>query len=202
MLKALFNSKATIPFAVILMVIGVASLIAASTTFLVQYFHFMNSGHDVTVPVETIELTGLYPDTQYGIYHRVTGSHVTENRPAVELPDTMVVTLTDTVTGEPVEMDTSSWFMRSSFFGLRSERQAIRQFTSPASGAITLEVTGIDSETVFHVGRTHRVYNENQAPLYGAWIIGSLLLIIVNAGLIVRRVAFTTPDLDLRPDRG
>ena len=65
-----------------------------------------------------------------------------------------------------------------------------------------MEVAGIDSETVFHVGRTHRVYNENQAPLYGAWIIGSLLLIIVNAGLIVRRVSFTTPDLDLRADRG
>jgi hypothetical protein len=201
MLKGIFNSRATIPIAAALFLIGLASLIAVGTTFLVQYFHFMNSGHDVTVPVETITLDNLVPDTQYAIYHRVTGSHITENRPAVELPDTLLVSLIDASTNEPIETVNYSWFMRTSFFGLQSRRQAIREFIAPSSGTITLQVTGLEAETVFYVGRTHRVYNETQVPIFAAWAIASLLLILGSGILIIRRVAFTTPDLDLRPDR-
>lgn len=197
MLRRIFNSAATIPLASLLILLGLASFIAGGTTLTVQFFHFMKSGHDITVPNETITLD-VVPNTQYAIYHRVTGSHITENRPAAEIPETIEINLADASSGEPIEMTTVNWYMNTSFFGLRTRRQAIRQFTSPDNEAVSLQVAGLDAETVFYVGRTHRVFNENDLPMYLAWLIASLLLVIIAAGLILNRMIRTTPELSIR----
>lgn len=197
MLRRIFNSAATIPLASLLILLGLASFLAGGTTLTVQFFHFMKSGHDITVPNETITLD-VVPSTQYAIYHRVTGSHITENRPAAEIPETIEINLTDAASGEPIEMTTVNWYMNTSFFGLRTRRQAIRQFSSPDTETISLQVAGLDAETVFYVGRTHRVFNENDLPMYLAWLIASLLLVVIAAGLILNRMIRTTPELSIR----
>jgi hypothetical protein len=197
MLRRIFNSAATIPLASLLILLGLASFLAGGTTLTVQFFHFMKSGHDITVPNETITLD-VVPSTQYAIYHRVTGSHITENRPPAEIPETIEINLTNASSGDPIEMTTVNWYMNTSFFGLRTRRQAIRQFSSPDTETISLQVAGLDAETVFYVGRTHRVFNENDLPMYLAWLIASLLLVVIAAGLILNRMIRTTPELSIR----
>jgi len=201
LLKNLTNSRATTPIAALLILLGVLSLIASGTTMVVQFYHFIASGHSVTVPVESIELS-IEPNTPYGIYHRVTGAHVTENRPAFELPDTLTISVIDTSSNEEIELETVNWSMQSGFFGLRTKRQAIRKFTAPeGTDSVTLQVSGLDAETVFYLGRTHHVYNENEFPFYLAWAIGSLLLIIISATLILRRIVMMTPELTIRHEQ-
>lgn len=197
MLRKLSNSNATIPIASLLILLGLASFIAGGTTLTVQFFHFMRSGHDITVPNEMMTLD-VVPNTQYGIFHRVTGSHITENRPAVEIPETLEIKLAETTTGEPIDLETVDWYMNTSFFGLRARRQAIRQFSTPEIESINLEVSGLEAETVFYIGRTHRVFNETELTMYLAWLIASLLLVVIAAGLILNRMIKTTPDLTIR----
>lgn len=200
MLKALLNSAATIPIAAFLMLLGIASFIACATALSVQYFHFMNSGYNITAPNDTLTLE-VVPNTQYAIYHRITGTHVTENRPEVAIPDSIQIDLLAADNDQPIDMTPSNWFMRSSFFGLRTKRQAIREFIAPDSASVTLQVSGLDDETVFYVGRTHRVFNDTIFPFFLAGLVATLLVIIFAAAIIINRIVKTTPELRITQDQ-
>lgn len=199
MRQGILNSRATTPVAIALIVLGVASLIVAGTTSVVQFYHFLNSGHHITVPNETLTLA-VEPDTRYSIQQRVSGTHVTENRPALTLPDTFDCAIHDALTGQPVAVEPFSRSFSSSFFGLTQRRLVLRKFRTPPSGEITFRVGGLERETVFYVGPRMDIFTESHLPLYLAWAIASLLLIVAASGLIAYRILKTTPDLVIRED--
>ncbi len=196
MIKRIFNSAATIPLACTLILIGLASALAASTTSVVQYYHFINSGHHLTVPTEPITLE-VEPNTEYIIQHRVTGTHITANRPLQDLPETMLVEITDATTNQPIELISRNGYMRSSFFGLAQRRNAIADFMLTDTQSITVQVTGLDAETVFYIGPHYENYVEDIFPLYLTWIIVSLLLVLAAVAAIINRIMKTTPDLQI-----
>lgn len=194
MIKAILNSAATIPLACVLILLGLLSALAASTTAVVQYYHFINTGHHLTVPTDPITLE-VEPNTEYIIQHRVTGTHITTNRPLVDLPDTLKVEVIDAATNEPIELNSRNGFMRSSFFGHTMRRNAIADFMLGDTRSITVQVTGLDAETVFYIGPHYENFVDSDFPLYLTWIIGSLLLVILAAAAIINRIVKTTPDL-------
>ena len=196
MIKRISNSAATIPLASILILIGLASTLAASTTSVVQYYHFINSGHHLTVPTEPITLE-VQPNTEYIIQHRVTGTHITANRPLQQLPKDMRVEVIDTATEEPLTITSRDGYMRSSFFGLAQRRDAIADFMTSDTTSITVSVPALDSETVLYIGPHYENYVEGIFPLYLTWIIVSLLLVLAAVAAIINRIMKTTPDLQI-----
>tara|TARA_E500000318_G_scaffold8683_3_gene8017 strand:- start:6369 stop:6974 length:606 start_codon:yes stop_codon:yes gene_type:complete len=196
MIKRIFNSAATIPLASILILIGLASALAASTTSVVQYYHFINSGHHLTVPTEPITLE-VQPNTEYIIQHRVTGTHITANRPLQQLPKDLRVEVIDTATEEPLTITSRDGYMRSSFFGLAQRRDAIADFMTSDTTSITVSVPALDSETVLYIGPHYENYVEGIFPLYLTCIIVSLLLVLAAVAAIINRIMKTTPDLQI-----
>lgn len=200
MINRILSSAATIPLACVLILIGLASALAASTTSIVQYYHFINKGHQLTVPTEPIILE-VEPNTEYIIQHRVTGTHITTNRPLQELPETMRVEVIDTATAEPMELISRNGFMRSSFFGHTHRRDAIADFMTGDTQSITVSVSGLNAETVFYIGPHYENYVDGIFPLYLTWIIVSILLILAACTAIIYRIIKTTPDLQITHDQ-
>ncbi|MCR9075071.1 MAG: hypothetical protein NXI07_03440 [bacterium] len=200
MIKRISNSAATIPLACILVLIGLASALAASTTSVVQYYHFINKGHNLTVPTEPITLE-VEPNTEYIIQHRVTGTHITTNRPLQELPETLRVEVIDTATAEPIELTSRNGFMRSSFFGHTQRRNAIADFMTGDTQSITVSVSGLDAETILYIGPHYENYVDGVFPLYLTWIIVSILLVLAACTAIIYRIIKTTPDLRIMHDQ-
>lgn len=178
--RALISAPAGLAAIIVAVVVLIADGIALSTT----YGRFINSGPRVTVPA-TVTLE-LEPGLDYVIYHEVTGSHVTVNRPLADLPGTMTVTLADAATNDPIEATDADWFMQLAWFGLRDRRDAVREFVSPPSGRITLEVAGVEPEQVFYVGPRHTVYAARTWPwIAGVALLAMFLLIGGTAALLI-----------------
>jgi hypothetical protein len=177
--------------------LGFASLASAITTGIVQFFHFMQSGHYITVPTDTLTLD-LEPNTPYAIYHQRTGTHNTTNQPLIELPAALDITAADAQTSEPIDLNTADWTMETAFFGLNSKRRAIRDFTAPPSGSITLTLTGIEEQTVLYLGRPQTQFSNTHRTQLLTWAAFSFVLIIVGSVVLIHALTTSTDDKLLR----
>lgn len=188
MLNAFAAHRATLILAPALIVLGLASVIAAGATTIISYFKFQESGLLVTVPDDDVQLQ-IDPNTPHRIYHRVTGSHITENRPRVTLPDNYTLKITDAASGEPIELTPASGYQQSYFFGFHSRRDNIAAFDAPPSGSISLRASGLDTDTVFYVVQSQDVYERTILPKFAAWVIASAAVLLLGAALIILRLA-------------
>lgn len=196
MIKAILNNKAAIPLASAMILLGIISLVASATTTAVQFFHFLNSGTNVTVPAQDIRVE-VEPGKPYAVFHRITGSHITTNRPISDLPDDYTISIIDAQTTEPVEHEQLTWYMQNSFFGHRSKRKGVVSFTSPDSGVIEFSADGFDQEKVFYIGRSHEVFMDEIMPYFIAWIGGSLLIMILGAAIIMYQMVQAGQNLSI-----
>lgn len=196
MLKAILNNKAAIPLASAMILLGIISLVASATTTAVQFFHFLNSGTNVTVPAQNIRIE-VEPNKPYAVFQRLTGSHITSNRPLTDLPDEFPIIITDAQSSEPIKHEQLNWYMQQSFFGHRSKRGGVASFTSPASGVIEFTADGFDQETVFYIGRSHEVFMDEIVPYFLAWIGVSLFIMILGAAIIMYQMVQAAQNLSI-----
>ena len=188
MLEALGSHRITRIVAPALIVLGLASFIAAGAGTIISYFKFQESGVLVTVPADNVQLQ-LDPDTPHTIAHRVTGSHVTENRPSVKLPDDINLKLHDPASNTPIALTPTEARYQTYFFGFYSRRDHLAEFNAPTTGVVNLTADGFNTETVFYIGPAQQVFDNTILPSYVVWIVISLAVMFLGAALIILRLA-------------
>lgn len=188
-----------VPLAVVvlLVLLGVAGLVACPITFMVTGGHFLNSGQRVTVPA-SVELT-LDPTHEHTIFHERTGSHITVNQPLTALPDDLTVTLTDADTGAPVPTAPASEQLFVTFFDLHDLRHGFATFTPPPSGRVRFNAAGsFTTPQVFYVGPSSSVYMKTTLPLIRLGMIASMLALLLAGVCVIARlmrpIANALPD--------
>lgn len=197
MLKALGSHRATLPIAIALIVLGLALILTAGARAIINYFQFQDSGVRITVPASQV-LLQLDPDTPCVLAHRVTGSHVTTNRPQIELPDDITIELIDTETNLPIEFQRVTGYYQTYIFGFNSRRDGVAVFTAPPSGGVMLTVAGFEPETIFSVGPAQEVFDREVLPIYIAWLVASVAVLFLGVTLIIARLA--NPSLSITSD--
>jgi len=177
-------SSVTMPAALLAIVLGVAGLFATLIFMIVSYGHFLNEGTRVNLPADAVALE-VRPGVEHAVFHEVTGSHITVNRPLLDLPKDAAVTISDAATGAQIEHADVDMFTQVSFFGLRDRRRAFAQFDPPASGQVTLHVADVPEGQVFYIGPTHRVYNKETLPKVQAAALSSLVLVLIGVTFVL-----------------
>lgn len=178
------KSSTAVPAAIGLITLGVLGLLFTLGYLALSYGLFINSGPRVTLPATDITLE-LEPGVEHAIYQEITGSHVTVNQPLAELERETEITLTDTTTAEPIELDRVYWFSQLAFFKLRDKRRALAEFTPPDSGQVTLTLADAEPGQVVYIGPTHRVYADTTLPTIQIMGLSSLIAVLLGVGLIL-----------------
>ena len=170
--------------------LGTATLLTSAV--LVGNFHrqaaLITAPGEVEVPVD--------PDTETVLWRELDGTHITLNRPLLDLPPDLAVTVTDAATGEPVPTRPHDWRIKHEIFGAGRERRAIIAFDAPASGRVLVDVRGsFAHEQSLSVGPSIAVFKArgNQAIIYSGAAVATVLF-LTGAALAMWR-ATRTPEL-------
>jgi hypothetical protein len=190
--KTLKTKIPMIPFAVVLVIIGVVFLLTSAFGLLVGFRAFVNSGHLVTTPAS---LTfDLQPGQDCAVYQSLTGTHATLNNPVAVLPDNLQIVLNDPQTNAPIATQDANWISNFGLLGENIRRRAVRSFKAPSSGKVQIDISGIQPGQVFYVGPTNGVFQANSLPRYITEISISMLIILVGMSIIFRKLASTSID--------
>lgn len=174
------------PVCIVLIIAGVVVLLATSIAFLQLSGRFQADAHRVTVP-DAVELT-VEPDTPIFILRELAGSHVTANRPLVDLPDDLTIAVTDAATGEPIETEATNWWSRQRVIGLERHRRAIVAFRSPDHGRVRIDVRGgFVHDQIFAISPSFHTFTDRWVvPMSTASGVGGLLVVIGLIGCVIR----------------
>ncbi len=187
------------PYAVGLIMLAAGLLVLAATALaslhLVGEFH--GRGRHITVPAKvTLELD---PNETIAILRELNGPHNTVNNPVQDPPTDLSIAVTETATGAEIATAPNSWWMRQSLFGMTRDRREIAEFTAPADGQVTIDVTGsFDSEQVYYVGPTTEMFGRTHGRRLVIILFAAAALGVVGLGLLVWRAASASridPDL-------
>lgn len=181
-----------VPLTLVFLGILLGGLTALAAAVLVGNFHA--SAALITVPAR-VEVP-VRPDTETVVWRELDGTHITLNRPLLDLSADLTITVTDAVTGQPVPTRPHEWWTKHQLFGTGRERRAIAAFDAPASGRVFVDVQGsFPAEQTLSIGPSIAEFRAGgtQAILYtGA--VASGVLILTGAALAIWR-ASRTPEL-------
>lgn len=162
----------------------VADFVAAAVAFST----LVRIPHTISVP-DTIDLDlGQDAPTQI-LWREYHGPHITVNRPLLDVPEDLAVTITDRQTGETIEPNPAAGRQALRILDIGVARHALRNFTPPTHGQITIDVQGTFAhEQVYAVGPHANEWNQVLAKLIyvvaigaGVLLLASLLVLLLKA---------------------
>jgi hypothetical protein len=185
-----------VPLALIITFVGTLFFVLTLVGLVFSYRSASTHQHLVTAPADVrIELE---PGAEYAVYHCLTGSHITLNRPLIALPETLSIDLIDPDAAQAIQMKTIDTVVSSSFFENEQQRRAIRTFIVPKSGVVDLSVKGVQGDQVFAVGPMTTTFQSRSLPRYITELTISIIVILLGFALIIKRLASVSLDLDLQ----
>ena len=187
-----------IPVCLVAIALGIVVLAGDAVATAAYFAAFVRDVRLVTVPAAVdLDLPADAPEQV--VWREYQGQRQTANRPLLGVPDDLAVTVTDRRTGEAVETRDALWSQRLRIMDLGVARHAVRSFTPPPHGEISVEVTGgFDYEQVYAVGPTPRAWGAYAGDaLLAVALAGTLLIVLALAALGARALsAAAEPSLD------
>ncbi len=187
---------ASLVIGILLVVLGLVLAAVIGIRTLVLTGNFLNQAVLITVPTEEPVIITTIPAEAFAIMREAAGPHITINRPLLDPPQDLTITITDSA-GNPVEATPYEWWTAQQFFGLRRERFTMARFT-PTTDPVRVSITGTFAhEQVYSIGPTWALFEQRHGLTIRIGFIIATLLVISGLVLCIIHIArTTTPDPD------
>ncbi len=172
------------------MVLGI--LIAAGTVvaFVVSWNQEMASGFGISVPA-TVALDLGEDAGEHAVWRELEGTHATVNRPVLDLPDDIAITITDRRTGDTIRLtDFGGWRVRQQIMpGFVRNRRGVVYFDPPEHGEIRVSIEGtFDYTQPYRVSPSIRLWAKVANPTGAAGLLIGALLMLAGIAIVIARL--------------
>ena len=187
-----------IPVSAAAVAIGLVVTLAGLIALLELSGRFLNTGAGITAP-GSITVT-LDPDQRHAVMRERAGAHITNNRPLLDKPADLTITVTDARTGDPIPTEPNSWWYQQNIFGHSRLRTGIAQFTTPDHGEVTIAIDGSFAyEQPYRITPTFDAFARRYGTPLAILIAAGGLTTLAGLVAILLRVTATAKQAESTP---